>query len=297
MTRSSEEIDEVLHRHRVIAARDHPSLRRTLQRRAHRGELLALLPGVFVRRQDAVDPEVRIRAALAWQPDAVLTGAAAAHLTYWPELVAVTVTMSLPRKVLAPSGFRVCEETLPPEEIATIGELRVTTPALTALDLVVTHGGEGIDEALRRRACSLDDLWSTLDRTPRRRGNPARRRALLDSRANPWSAAERRCHALLRSAGVTGWRGNVPVRCGSRSFVVDVCFAALKVAVEIDGYEFHSGRVPFERDRRKWSELTAHGWRIIHLTWQQLTAEPDWVLDVILATLAAARRDCRRASA
>ena len=48
----------------------------------------------------------------------------------------------------------------------------------------------------------------------------------------------------------------------------------------------HSRPEQFHRDRRKWSDLTAAGWRILHFTWHQLRHEQDWVVDTIRATLA-----------
>ena len=53
-------------------------------------------------------------------------------------------------------------------------------PALTVLDLIPTLGGKPIDEALRRRAATLEQMWRALELTPDRRGNTLRR-ALLDA--------------------------------------------------------------------------------------------------------------------
>jgi very-short-patch-repair endonuclease len=50
-----------------------------------------------------------------------------------------------------------------------------------------------------------------------------------------------------------------------------------RLVVEVDGYAFHSSRRSFERDRRKDQELTAAGYRVIRVTWRQLTAEPTAV--------------------
>jgi hypothetical protein len=37
----------------------------------------------------------------------------------------------------------------------------------------------------------------------------------------------------------------------------------------------HGGRAAFERDRRRWADLTAEGWRIIPVTWRELARRPD----------------------
>lgn len=48
----------------------------------------------------------------------------------------------------------------------------------------------------------------------------------------------------------------------------------------------HSRPEQFHRDRQKWTDLTAAGWRVLHFTWPQLLDEPEWVVHTILTTLA-----------
>jgi hypothetical protein len=69
--------------------------------------------------------------------------------------------------------------------------------SLTALDLCETLGGDAIDQALRTRTTTLGLLHQAMELTAARVGNRTRRQLLLDSRAEPWSAAERRFHRLL----------------------------------------------------------------------------------------------------
>jgi hypothetical protein len=82
-----------------------------------------------------------------------------------------------------------------------------------------SHGGDAIDEALRARATTLQDLHCALQLTCARIGNAARRRLLVDSKDEPWSAGERKFHRLLRDAGITAWKANQPLcsvaRCSS----------------------------------------------------------------------------------
>jgi very-short-patch-repair endonuclease len=56
--------------------------------------------------------------------------------------------------------------------------------------------------------------------------------------------------------------------------------------VEVDGYAFHSSRNSFERDRRK-DRLQVQGYRVIRVTWRQLTEEPEAVIAALAAGLAA----------
>jgi very-short-patch-repair endonuclease len=128
-------------------------------------------------------------------------------------------------------------------------------------------------------------MHGALAATPNRQGNQERRRVLRDSRDEPWSEAERRQYQLLRTAKITGRRTNVEVWCGPRHYYLDVAFRHRRVAIEVDGYEVHSQRAQFERDRQKGSDLTAAGWLVLHFTWHQLFEQPDWVIATIRATL------------
>ena len=60
-----------------------------------------------------------------------------------------------------------------------------------------------------------------------------------------------------------------------------------RLVAEVDGYAFHSSRSSFERDRRKDAELAAQGYRVIRVTWRQLSDEPEALVARLAAALAA----------
>lgn len=252
------------------------------------GELVALLPGVLVPAGLQDREELRIRAVAAWDDDAVLTRWAAARLTFWPEIAMPMVTASVPRQRRLPRGFLLSEEELPRPLIRNVRGIRVTAPELTALALAVTDGGDAIERCLRTGLASIADLADALECTPRRRDNGKRRRALDAARHNPWSAAERQLHRLLRSARIDGWLGNCEISAGRTNCTVDVVFRAERVAIEAAANEFHRAerQAQFHRDRRKWTDLAAAGWIVLHFTWQHLTEDPDWMLKQIRRALA-----------
>jgi very-short-patch-repair endonuclease len=68
---------------------------------------------------------------------------------------------------------------------------------------------------------------------------------------------------------------------------VDLLWREQRLIVESDGYAFHSSRSAFERDRRKDAELTAQGYRVVRVTWRQLTDEHEALVAVLAAALAA----------
>ncbi|WP_152362934.1 DUF559 domain-containing protein [Microlunatus speluncae] len=257
-----------------------PALQRRLRRMVARGLAVRVFPGIYTVPALAADVETRIRAAALWS-GGVLTGAAAARVTFWPEIAVPTISLAGTIDRTPPPGIGLSRERLPSSMIIEHRGLRVTAPALTALDL----GEDGIDRALLRRVATLEEMHQALAATPNRPGNQTRRRALRDSRDEPWSAAERRQHRLLRAAKITGWRTNLEVWCGDRHYFIDVAFRGPRIALEVDGFEVHSQRAQFERDRQKWSDLTSAGWLVLHFTWHQLTEQADWVIATIRATL------------
>jgi very-short-patch-repair endonuclease len=56
--------------------------------------------------------------------------------------------------------------------------------------------------------------------------------------------------------------------------------------VEVDGYAYHGSRAAFERDRRRDADLTAAGYRVVRITWRQLTSEPHAVVARLAVMLA-----------
>jgi very-short-patch-repair endonuclease len=66
---------------------------------------------------------------------------------------------------------------------------------------------------------------------------------------------------------------------------VDFAYVDARVAIEADGFRWHSTRQQFDRDRARHNSLTAMGWTVIHVTWEQLREQPDDLIHNIRATL------------
>ncbi len=222
---------------------------------------------------------------MAWNRDAVLHGAAAAKLTFWPELTVPLIEASAGRD-LRRAGFLIKRRRLPVELIVEIDGVRATSPALTALDLSTTLGGNAIDTVLRTRAATLDQLHAALAVMPCRDGNRERRMLLLDSRDKPWSEAERDLHRILREAGITGWEGNWGFEKLTGTYWIDVAFPGLKLAIEVDGWEFHKTKEAFENDRWRQNDLVLAGWRVLRFTATMIRDCPQLVLCAIQAAIA-----------
>ncbi|MFV0427944.1 MAG: DUF559 domain-containing protein [Arachnia sp.] len=261
-----------------------PHLNCRIDSALRRQELIGLFPGTYAAK---VCFETLVLALSVWDPDAVFTGATAARLTWWPQAPGETLhAMTRRRLRRRVPGVSLSKARLDPDLVQQVRGLRVTHPALTALDLARDLGPEAIDEALRRRAVTVELLEWALERTASRAGNRELRRYLRDSRDAPWSPLERRAHRLLREAGYERWKANYPVRLPWGTVYLDVALVGMQVALEFDGWEFHSNHASFISDRRRDVALQAAGWQVFRFT--------DATLDDVVPTLDATARRHRR---
>jgi hypothetical protein len=118
-------------------------------------------------------------------------GAAAARISFWPTAPLDHIEAAN-RSALKPQlGFAFSRRRIPEELIAWRDGMHYTVPALTAIDLATFACSDAIDIALRVRAATLANMYEALRLTPHRAGNRERLKLLIDSRGEPWSAAER----------------------------------------------------------------------------------------------------------
>ncbi len=118
------------------------------------------------------------------------------------------------------------------------------------------------------------------------RDAPARR-ALADCcKRRPTARDQKRnacCTNILREARITGWKANYRVG----DYRVDVGFPGPKVAIEVDGFAFHSGVDEFQIDRFRQNGIVLLKWQVLRFTWLDLTEYPQRVLAMIQAAISA----------
>lgn len=288
------DIDQVLTSARgVIRRADHPKLAQRLDRLRRHGELESPLRGVLCIPGLTTDFAAAVLAGWLWSgPDAVLTGRAAARLTFWPECPVSRIEFATPRRQAVQSGrWQKTFRLVPSHLVRNRGPVPVTIPALTAVDLAAGgDGGDVIDRVLRSRTGSLGQMWHAMRLQPNRPGNGTREVLLRDSRDQPWSEAERRLHRLLRTAGITGWQTNHRIPVGDHVYFADVLFRGERLIAEADGWTYHSDPAAFENDRRRRNELELLGYRVLNFTWRQIVQDPEWVQDCICRALQRRRR-------
>ena len=97
------------------------------------------------------------------------------------------------------------------------------------------------------------------------------------------SEAERLLHQILRRANITGWKANYRVG----GYRVDVGFPAAKLALEVDGFAFHSGVDEFQVDRTRQNAIVLLGWQVLRFTWLDLTEYPERVAAIVRTAISA----------
>ena len=180
---------------------------------------------------------------------------------------------------------------LDPADVTRVRGVPCTTVARTLLDLAEVLDGQALG-----RACEQAEVLRILDRravdrvlarADGRHGAPALRTVLAEvGCALTRSELEKRFLALCAAAGVPLPRVNAWLELDGGGLEVDFLWDVQRLIVETDGHRTHGTRRAFERDRRRDQRLTLAGWRVVRVTWRQLTLDPDDVARTIGALLA-----------
>jgi very-short-patch-repair endonuclease len=256
-----------------------------------------ILPGVYRIAGAPLSWHQRLMAASLWAPEAAVSHRAAAALWELEGIPPGPVELSTASARKARQAWITLHRVsrLERADITMSGPIPVTTPTRTIVDLcgVVDRNrvDPALDDALRRSLTSLPRLRWAAGRLGGS-GRPGVR--LLDEllrerrRGSPTSASrlESRVRTLLRLAGLPEPRAQWEVRQhGMLLGRVDFAYPEAKLAIEADGFQYHSGRIAWQRDRVRRNALTSRGWRVLHVTWEDLTARSDEIVMEILQCL------------
>ena len=275
--------------------------RRAIDGRIARGLLHPLHRGVFAVGHRRVSRDGWWMAAvLAGGERAVLSHRSAAALWRMRD-TGRTPEVTVARHRGSRPGVQYHEAVLPPDELTVERGIPVTTPARTLLDLatIVTHAQleHAFHEAEVLRLTSPTSLDALLERYAGRRGTQAIKRLLVDHHKNgqavPTSVLERRFLGLLGAQNLPRPTINPLSDHGE----LDARWHDQRLIVECDGFATHGTREAFERDRAKDRALQVAGWRVVRITWRQLTDDPDTIAAQLKALLAAGYAVRRRSVA
>jgi very-short-patch-repair endonuclease len=165
----------------------------------------------------------------------------------------------------------------------------VTSPARTVHDCLLTMPAGAartlLDRALQQGLVTIGDLDQRQVAAKGRWGATKSARMLAEVHPGTHSDGERRLARALRHRNVTGWVTNLHVRLSACTAVVDVAFEEAKLAVEVDGWAWHSDAERFQADRTRQNLLQLAGWTVLRFTWHDVAGRSDHVVDVIVAAL------------
>jgi very-short-patch-repair endonuclease len=258
--------------------------RYAVHRRVESGHWRRCARGVYFAADRPFTDAARIRAEVwSYGTYATACGLAAAWwhglISTAPDHIDVTVPMSKGSRSGWHSASR--RRDLHAVDVVLRRNLLVTAVPLTVLEAVsVTHSRAIMDSALQR-SVTLDQLHLAQARNARRHGAGVSGRYLREASHGARSEAERLLVRLLRAAKISGWKANYPVS----GYVVDIAFPKQKVAIEVDGWAFHSDQAAFQNDRRRQNRIALNGWQILRFTWLDLTEHPQRVIAEIARAL------------
>ncbi len=264
---------------------------RQVRHRVRTGQWTKLHPGVYLVGRRMPDQQASVRAAVVWAgPGAVASGLTAAwwwQLRDWaPGAAEVTVPRTRSRR--CPPAVVLRRRNLDPVDLVVLRGLPVTALPLTVLDAAAALGNDSgrplVDRALQRRV-SFGQLHAAYCRSFGRHGTPWLGRVLRQAADGACSHAERVLHRLLRGARIEGWVTNHRVVLSGLEYWIDVAFEECGLAIEVDGWAWHSDIGRFAHDRRRQNALVLAGWTVLRFTWHDLTSRPQVVVAQIRAAL------------
>ncbi len=262
--------------------------RAAIDYRVEIGRLIPVYAGVYAVGYVRRTPVARACAAvLACGEKAALSHGSAASL--W----GFSKHWDAPFEVTAPSmrernGIKVHRSrTLARRDITRQLGIRVTTPARTVLDTAPRLSGKRlsrfVNDALRTPYLHVADLADVLNRNP---NHPGTKRVLPYAHAPTNSPLEDDFVEFAKQYGLPTPVTNTYLL----GYELDVLYPRERVIVEIDGYEFHSDRDSFERDRKRDVVMLAADVVTVRLTRDRMHQEPVQEAGRLRAILAARRK-------
>ncbi|MGH9026656.1 MAG: type IV toxin-antitoxin system AbiEi family antitoxin domain-containing protein, partial [Acidimicrobiia bacterium] len=274
--------------------------RRMVDRWLDAGRITALRPGVYALAGSPATWEQAVMAAvLAAGHTAAASHAAAARL--WrlpcPTIDRIEVTTILEKRVRLQGISAHRSGVIPEADRTTIRGIPITSGARTAVDLSGRLDYDAlrrlVDEGLRTGAMSISGLHrcaSTLERFAPGR-SPQKMRAVLTKIVPGYepgdSFLETQVYEWIVEAGFPPPVRLHRVRLGGRQYTVDLAYPDEKIAIEVDGYDFHRGRRVFDIGNARRNEFVNNRWRPLHFT--STSTREDVVRDVGRARLQSGR--------
>jgi predicted transcriptional regulator of viral defense system len=256
-----------------------------VRRRVQQGLLHRVYRGVYSVGVPQVSPRGRYLAAvMACWPDTWLGYRSAGDLWRFRPNASHVEVIGVARRP-GPPGVRVhWTRMCAPEDFTVHDGIPVTTPARTLLDLSAVIKPHELAVAIdRAERLGLFDLRATtelLDRARGRRGASLLRQMIAAYEPSTQkSELERRFKALIETTtDIPRPTFNAAVSGETATHEVDAFWPQQRLAVQLDGFEFHRTRRDRERDAASDADLELAGERVMRLTWDDVTLHGERTL-------------------
>ncbi|MGD9700837.1 MAG: type IV toxin-antitoxin system AbiEi family antitoxin domain-containing protein [Acidimicrobiia bacterium] len=272
---------------------------RQLHRMVARGDLVVVHRDVLRHPAAPLTKDQRrLAAILAAGPGAALSHRAAADVIgvsrFRSDLVEVTRPSAAIIRLDGVHVHRIPD--LSSVDIRRVGELDVTSPARTVVDLGLVARPSFVqrvmEEWLASKLVTFAELEAVLDRVGRHGRNGAGvLRSILADRALGTTVADSVPESalgelLVRHGFPPLTHHHLVVLPSGAVFELDWSYPDRMLGFEVDGYGVHlRSNDAFERDRLRRNELEIHGWRILHFAGTTVLRRPHVVVDQVRRAL------------
>lgn len=173
-------------------------------------------------------------------------------------------------------------------DVRQVDGLPLTGPERTLIDLGAVLDPEGLEatfeRAIRKGSTSMKRIEKHLRASANaHRPGVGRLKQILEARGRDTSPSESvletKFERLLRNSGYPRPTRQYEVTIGGRVVArLDFAYPEQRLAIELDGFAYHSGRQAWQRDLRRQNLLIQLGWKILRFTWADVCDRPSDVL-------------------
>ena len=263
--------------------------RRGMQRQLRNAALVKIFPGIYSLGAPDVLTRLRGLDLRCGQHVAVCLGTAAAVFGFDTEGITDLHVLNPKHHLLRDyDGLVVHRREGAP--LTSWRTRRLTTPAWTAVEVARSlrrpRALATLDAALRSQTCDERDLLAVAKAQAGRRGIVTVRELIPLARPGAESPMESEARLVMLDGGLPEplLQYEIVDRDG-RLWRVDFAWPDRKVAVEYDGFDWHSSPEALRRDRQKRAALEEIGWRIVSIVSDDVRRHPDVMVRRIDAQL------------
>jgi very-short-patch-repair endonuclease len=246
------------------------------------GRLLRMYPGVYRIPGAPQTDRQRAMAACLWINRASVSHLSAGSLLRLDSCKNNRLDLGVPHEVRrrAPEGVVIHHlRGLERGDRVWVDGIPCTSATRTLIDCAPLLGEEALEAAFESaRRMGLTSVRALERRiTQGRPGGAALRKLLAHQRPTERAVQYRlevKMARLFRASALPRPERQFPVG----RYHIDFAYPPILVGVECEGYEFHGGRLAWKRDKARTAWLEAQGWRLVFVTWDDVTQRPEQTL-------------------